>query len=85
MEAIREKGAGDIPEFLKDSHYAGAKDLGHGEGYIYSHNCKNAYSGQKYLPHIHKGDIYYNFGDNKTEEAALAYRQKLIEENKKAK
>ena len=85
MAAIKEKGAGDIPEFLKDSHYSGAKKLGHGEGYIYSHNCKNAYSGQKYLPHIHKGDIYYNFGDNKTEEAALAYRQKLIEENKKAK
>ena len=85
MAAIKEKGAGDIPEFLKDSHYAGAKDLGHGEGYIYSHLCKNAYSGQEYLPHIHKGDIYYTFGDNKTEEAALAYRRKLIEENKKAK
>lgn len=85
MAAIREKGAGDIPEFLKDSHYEGAKKLGHGEGYIYSHLCKNAYSGQKYLPDIHKGDVYYNFGDNKTEEAALAYRQKLIDENKKSK
>ena len=80
MEAIRAKGAGDIPDFLKDSHYAGAAKLGHGEGYIYSHLCKNAYSGQKYLPEIHKGDVYYSFGDNKTEAAALAYRKMLEEE-----
>ncbi|MBQ5321652.1 MAG: replication-associated recombination protein A [Oscillospiraceae bacterium] len=80
MEAIRAKGAGDIPDFLKDSHYSGATKLGHGEGYIYSHLCKNAYSGQKYLPEIHKGDVYYSFGDNKTEAAALAYRKMLEEE-----
>jgi putative ATPase len=26
-----------VPRHLKDSHYAGAKTYGHGEGYIYSH------------------------------------------------
>lgn len=80
FDAIKKKGAGDIPDFLKDSHYEGAKTFGHGEGYIYSHLCKNAYSGQKYLPEIHKGDVYYKFGDNKTEQTAKAYREKLEKE-----
>lgn len=82
IESIRAKGAGDIPSFLMDSHYSGAEKLGRGQGYIYSHNCKNAYSGQEYLPEIHKGEVYYRFGDNKTEAAAKAYRDKLINELK---
>ncbi len=83
IESIKTKGAGDIPEFLMDAHYGGAGKLGRGEGYIYSHNCKNAYSGQKYLPETHKGEVYYRFGNNKTEAAAKAYRDMLIEELKK--
>jgi putative ATPase len=82
IESIKTLGAGDIPAFLQDSHYSGAANLGKGQGYIYSHNCKNSYSGQKYLPDIHKNEVYYRFGNNKTEAAAKAYRDKLIEELK---
>src|SRR5699024_11911181 len=31
----------DIPDHLKDTHYSGAKSLGHGEGYKYPHHYKN--------------------------------------------
>lgn len=38
-----------VPVHLRDSHYSGAKQLGHGEGYEYSHNAPDGVSGQDYL------------------------------------
>jgi putative ATPase len=38
-----------VPVILRDSHYAGAKRLGHGEGYEYSHNSPDAVAEQDYL------------------------------------
>jgi len=38
-----------VPVHLKDSHYAGAKRLGHGENYQYSHNAPDAIAAQDYL------------------------------------
>ena len=38
-----------VPKHLRDGHYGGAKELGHGEGYQYSHNHPNAYVEQDYL------------------------------------
>ncbi len=38
-----------VPVHLKDSHYGGAKQLGHGEGYQYSHNSAEGISAQDYL------------------------------------
>lgn len=37
-----------IPAHLRDTHYQGAKELGHGEGYIYSH--KHPEKSQNFLP-----------------------------------
>lgn len=68
---------GDIPEHLKDSHYGGAEKLGHGIGYKYPHNYENAYVRQQYLPDKIKDRRYYHFGNNKSEQAALAYRKKI--------
>jgi putative ATPase len=39
----------EVPNHLKDSHYPGAKKLGHGEGYKYPHNY-GGYVEQDYLP-----------------------------------
>ncbi|MDR0294340.1 MAG: replication-associated recombination protein A [Oscillospiraceae bacterium] len=69
--------SGDIPEHLKDSHYAGAAKLGHGEGYFYSHNAPNHYKPQQYLPDAIKDADYYRYGDNKAEQAARAYWEKI--------
>ncbi len=68
----------DIPEFLKDSHYPGAKKLEHGGGYIYPHGYKNDYVKQTYLPDAIKDTVYYEFGDNKMEQTAKKYREKII-------
>jgi putative ATPase len=38
-----------VPVHLRDSHYGGAKQLGHGEGYEYSHNAEGGVSAQDYL------------------------------------
>ena len=40
----------DIPNHLKDSHYQGAADLGHGTSYIYPHDFDNDWVPQQYLP-----------------------------------
>ena len=38
-----------VPQHLRDSHYAGASDLQHGEGYKYSHNSDDGIAAQEYL------------------------------------
>jgi putative ATPase len=46
----------EVPDHLKDSHYPGAKKLGHGEGYKYPHDY-GGYVEQDYLKQKKK---YYN-------------------------
>src|SRR5262249_59198493 len=46
---VREGRLLPVPVQLRDSHYPGAKRLGHGEGYEYSHNAPDAVSAQDYL------------------------------------
>jgi len=46
---IREGRIVPVPVHLRDRHYAGAKRLGHGEGYEYSHNAEDAVAAQDYL------------------------------------
>jgi len=38
-----------VPVHLKDRHYQGAEQLGHGDGYQYSHNSPDGYVEQDYL------------------------------------
>ncbi|HEY1601684.1 MAG TPA: replication-associated recombination protein A [Pirellulales bacterium] len=38
-----------VPVHLKDSHYGGAKRLGHGDSYQYSHNAPDGVASQDYL------------------------------------
>ena len=38
-----------VPTHLRDSHYAGAKRLGHGAGYEYAHNAPGGIAAQDYL------------------------------------
>lgn len=72
----------DIPDDIKDSHYKGSKKLGHGVGYKYPHSYKNHYVTQQYLPDSLKDTVYYEFGENKNEQAAKAYREKIKAEEK---
>jgi putative ATPase len=53
---VREGRTLAVPEHLRDAHYKGAKKLGHGAGYKYSHDYEGGYVPQAYLP---EGRRYY--------------------------
>ena len=46
---VREGRLLPVPVHLRDRHYAGAKRLGHGEGYQYAHDAPDAVAAQDYL------------------------------------
>lgn len=76
MEDVRNGKTGEIPAYLRDGHYEGAQKLGHAQGYRYAHNYPGGWVEQQYLPDELKDAVYYHFGVNKTEQAALEYRKK---------
>ncbi|WP_297447055.1 replication-associated recombination protein A [Desulfurobacterium sp.] len=49
MEAIESGDILPVPLHLRDSHYKGAREMGHGNGYLYPHNFPKHYVKQKYL------------------------------------
>lgn len=65
----------NMPEHLKNNHYP--TDTTVDEIYKYPHDFKNHFVEQQYLPDDLKERVYYIFGDNKTEQAALEYRKKI--------
>ena len=50
---------GPVPAHLRDAHYAGAKRLGHGDGYVYPHDLPEAIVAQQYAPDVINGRTYY--------------------------
>ena len=70
---VRKGKYGDVPPHLKDGHYGGANKLGRAIGYKYPHDF-GGWVEQLYLPDELRDRVYYHFGQNKTEQAALAYR-----------
>lgn len=74
---VRAGRSGEIPQNLRDSHYKGSKKLGHGIGYKYPHDFPNHWVSQQYLPDALNGAVYYTFGENKSEQAAKAYWDKV--------
>ena len=77
MADVRAGQTGDIPAHIKDAHYGGAKKLGRGLTYQYPHDFPNHWTPQQYLPDEIKNAHYYDFGPNKTEQAARAYWEKV--------
>lgn len=59
LSDIRKGHVGQIPDYLKDGHYSGAKELGRAIGYKYPHNYENGFISQQYLPDKLKNKIYY--------------------------
>ena len=46
---VREQAVIPVPRHLQDKHYAGAKQLGHGQGYAYAHDAPDGIAAQEYL------------------------------------
>ncbi|QDT29370.1 replication-associated recombination protein A [Gimesia panareensis] len=49
LSDVRNKALLPVPVHLKDSHYRGASQLGHGEGYQYAHASEEGWVDQDYL------------------------------------
>jgi putative ATPase len=49
-EDVRQGRTLPVPEHLRDASYRGAKQLGHGVGYQYSHDFAGGWVNQSYLP-----------------------------------
>lgn len=60
---VRAGRVGTVPPHLRDSHYAGARQLGHGEEYRYAHDWPHGVAPQQYLPDVLAGSRYYDPSD----------------------
>lgn len=56
---LRQGKAEPVPKHLRDSHYKGAAQFGHGKDYKYPHDYPGAFVKQQYLPEKLTGTIYY--------------------------
>lgn len=56
---VRAGASGQVPVHLRDGHYAGAKQFGHGVGYIYAHDEPGHVAAQQYLPDTLRATVYY--------------------------
>ncbi len=70
------------PLHLRDAHYSGAKDLGHGLEYKYPHNYNYGYVRQSYLPDEVK-DVSFYQGKKIGYESRLNERLQAIKENER--
>lgn len=71
------KGLGEIPDDLKDSHYI----TPHGKGYKYPHSYPNHWVKQRYLPEIYGDAKYYVPQDNVEEEGRDSYMKFVKKQN----
>ncbi|GER22188.1 ATPase AAA [Zafaria cholistanensis] len=58
-----------IPAHLRDAHYPGAGQLGHGKGYVYAHDQPHGIARQQYPPDDLVGRNYYEPTANGAERA----------------
>lgn len=71
IQVVRHKEQGEVPMHLRDAHYGGAKQLGHGVGYRYAQDYPNGYVQQQYLPDNLAGEMMYTPLDRGCERALI--------------
>ncbi len=74
---IRSGNSGPIPRQLQNKHFDGEDNQNKGQFYKYPHDYPNHWTAQQYLPDKIKNRIYYVPGENKTEQAAKEYWDKI--------
>jgi putative ATPase len=57
--AVQQGALGEVPPHLRDAHYQGASQLGHGTEYRYPHDAPTGWVDQQYLPDPLVGTRYY--------------------------
>ncbi len=67
----------DFPRQLQNVHCDGEGAAVKGQHYLYPHDYPNHWVKQQYLPDAIKDRVYYQYGDNKLENAAKEYWSKI--------
>lgn len=80
---VRAGKYGRIPRQLQNKHFDGEDNPNKGQFYLYPHSFPNHYVDQQYLPDEIKDAEYYVPGENKNEQAAKEYWEKIKSKNKK--
>jgi len=74
LEDVKNNRTLEIPKYLKGTGYKGAKELGHGVDYKYSHEYEGAVSGQEYMT---ENRVYYEPTNMGQEAKIKAYMEKV--------
>jgi putative ATPase len=74
---VRAGKIGHVPPHLRDAHYQGAKTLGHGASYTYSHDEPFGIAEQQYAPDVILDATYYE-PTNLGAEAAIKERWEKV-------
>ena len=77
IDDVRAGRLGRVPPHLRDAHYPGAARLGHGKGYVYSHDAEFGVAAQQYLPDPLMGTEYYRPTGNGNERDVAARLERL--------
>ncbi|MEG2410524.1 MAG: replication-associated recombination protein A [Erysipelotrichaceae bacterium] len=73
MEDVRKGKGNGFPRALQNKHVDGMGNEQQGQNYLYPHDFDHHYVQQQYMPDDLIGTIYYEYGENKVEQAAKAY------------
>lgn len=76
LSDIRMGRTGAVPRHLQNVH-ADGYGFEREQGYLYPHDFPHHWTPQQYLPDELAGRVYYEYGENKTEQAARAYWEKI--------
>lgn len=77
MADVQKGKSGPVPRNLQNKHFDGEDNQNKGQFYIYPHDFEGHWTSQQYLPDVLKGVRYYEYGDNKNEQAAKEYWKKI--------
>ncbi len=73
MQDVAAGKTGPVPRQLQNMHYDGEDNPNKGQFYKYAHDFEHHWVEQQYLPDALRHRRYYDFGDNRTEQAAKEY------------
>ena len=77
MADIEAGRSGPVPRNLQNKHFDGADNEHKGQFYLYAQDYPNHWVKQQYLPDALAGKQYYQYGDNKNEQAFRQYWEKI--------
>lgn len=77
IEDIKNSDIGDFPRALQNKHFDGEGAEIKGQHYLYPHDYPNHWVKQQYLPDSLKNKKYYHYGENKNEQTAKSYWDKI--------